>query len=152
MFNRGFRTKTSAKIAETYTKTLIDNITPSEQSIESLLKESNIEYIFQYSVSNADHSKFYILDFYLPKYKTCLEIDGLYHSTTEQIRLDKDRDYNLLLKGIKTIRIANSTSKIINYNDLIILLEAVEEIKKYNTTYYINNLKVFTPIKMKFVK
>lgn len=51
--------------------------------------------------------KIYFLDFYLPKYKIAIEVDGGYHSTQEQIDKDDARDSDLRDIGIITMRITN---------------------------------------------
>lgn len=45
----------------------------------------------------------YFLDYYLPKYKIAIEIDGYYHKIRKEE--DKERDKHFLQIGIKTIRI-----------------------------------------------
>lgn len=49
----------------------------------------------------------YILDFYFPTVGVCVEIDGGYHNTPEQVERDNHRDAALLRNGITTIRITN---------------------------------------------
>ena len=57
---------------------LIQNITRAEVYFKLLLTKLNIEYTFQYVKFVSDY-QFYILDFYLPKYNICIELDGKHH-------------------------------------------------------------------------
>lgn len=75
--------------------------TPSKLEIKfkSILESLNIEYVFQYNVSN------YLFDFYLPKFNTLIEVDGnFYHChpilyptvkyETQQITMENDYKKN----------------------------------------------------------
>ena len=56
----------------------------------------------QFSVDN------YILDFYCPKLKLCIELDGDYHFHVNQPLCDVEREESLLTKyGIHTLRFEN---------------------------------------------
>jgi len=50
---------------------------------------------------------FYILDFYNHTLKLCVEVDGEYHQTKEQIEYDQKREEFLKFNGISTIRFTN---------------------------------------------
>lgn len=85
----------------------ITNKTPAEAHIMNLLKKTDHLFDYQYTIFFGDF-QFYILDFYLPKYKLCIELDGSHHYTDEkQIQHDELRTMRLFNKGIKTIRIPN---------------------------------------------
>jgi very-short-patch-repair endonuclease len=56
-------------------------------------------------------SKGYILDFYLPEYKLCVEIDGKGHAAAFQRQYDAIRDSCLAKRGIRTIRFTNEEVK-----------------------------------------
>ena len=49
----------------------------------------------------------YILDFYCPPLKLCIELDGSIHKIKENKECDKEREEYLKNKGIKTIRFWN---------------------------------------------
>jgi very-short-patch-repair endonuclease len=66
----------------------------------------------QYSID------YYILDFYCPEEKLCIELDGQHHYTEAGRTSDVARDKYLLECGIKTLRFANS----VVYNNMIDLL------------------------------
>jgi len=49
--------------------------------------------------------KDYIVDFYQPDTKTCIELDGhTYHSSRDELKRDKSKDRDLLRSGYHTIR------------------------------------------------
>lgn len=95
-----------------------------------------IKYQFQkivFETKNQKDFKGYILDFYLPKYKLCIEIDGKSHNGKFQKQYDEIRESLLGKKGIKIIRISNNDVQ--NTNDCFknlygILEERNEELKK----------------------
>ena len=49
----------------------------------------------------------YMLDFYCPAERLCIEIDGSVHSNADAISHDKERDKALAQLQIKTLRIRN---------------------------------------------
>jgi cyclase len=50
----------------------------------------------------------YILDFYSPTTKLCIELDGSVHKIKENKEYDSAREKYLKIKGIRTIRFWNS--------------------------------------------
>lgn len=79
--------------------------TSPENKIRWRLDESRIKYRFQYPFQHS--SGFYILDFYLPSLKVCIEVDGGYHLSPDQIEKDRIRDEFLLFSGIGVARFTN---------------------------------------------
>jgi cyclase len=62
---------------------------------------------------------YFIADFYCHKAKLIIEIDGGYHQLPEQYLYDKNRDNELEMLGLKTIRFTNEqvfleTEKVLN--------------------------------------
>ena len=49
----------------------------------------------------------YILDFYCPSEKLCIEIDGAHHNTEEQQQHDIARNAFLTTQGIRVLRVPN---------------------------------------------
>jgi very-short-patch-repair endonuclease len=49
----------------------------------------------------------YVADFYCHQLKLVIEIDGEYHQTVEQKKLDKERTENIEFQGLKLIRFTN---------------------------------------------
>ncbi len=74
----------------------------------------NINFKFQkivYEENGYKDFKGYILDFYLPEFKLCIEIDGKSHNNKFQQQYDEVRSSLLAKKGIKTIRFTNEEVK-----------------------------------------
>jgi very-short-patch-repair endonuclease len=104
---------------------LIQNITRAEVYFKLLLTKLNIEYTFQY-VKFVNDYQFYILDFYLPKYNICIELDGKHHyEDIEQYNHDVERDLNLKNLGIKTLRFQNKVAIRMLKEDLLKSIEAL---------------------------
>jgi len=85
-------------------KKLRNNMTPAEARLWIILKEKKLEgrkFRRQFSVVN------YVLDFYCPKEKLAIELDGAYHFTPYQMAKDKQRDAYLNSIGIRVLRFEN---------------------------------------------
>lgn len=92
---------------------LIKNATQSEIEFKKILDENNIYYMFQKAFIQGNN--YVIVDFYLPKLKLCIEIDGGYHDTEKQQKRDKNKDYYLTKqRNFKVLRIKNED--VINFN------------------------------------
>ena len=98
-------------------KALRNYSTSAEATLWTLLKGSQLEgYKFrrQHSVGN------YILDFYCPRKKLAIELEGQVHFEPEQVQKDILRTKYLNEKGISVIRIENknvftNTSGVLDY-------------------------------------
>lgn len=88
------------------------NITDAEKAAKNILEEMGIDYEFQKPCLIAGHS--YIMDFYLKKYGICLEIDGAYHDTPEQLLKDREKTNVLAKSGILVVRFSNEETLIGN--------------------------------------
>ena len=79
--------------------------TPAEARLWSLLKRRQVEgalFRRQYSVDT------YILDFYCPAARLCIELDGVGHYSPDGIFNDGQREEYLFAKhGIRTLRFEN---------------------------------------------
>lgn len=109
---------------------LRQSLTPEERKIWNLVRNKKIldlKFFRQYSVGK------YILDFYCPMIKLCLEIDGGQHNEEENLNYDENRTKYLKSLGIIVIRFWNNE---INSN-----LEGVYE-KLYKTA---EDLKLNSP-------
>ena len=83
---------------------LRNNQTDEEKILWAKLKNSKIKgfkFVRQYSVGP------YILDFYCPKIRLAIELDGNQHKDMENKLYDQDRDDYLRSMDIKTIRFWN---------------------------------------------
>ena len=85
-------------------KNLRNNLTPAEATLWCLLQKKQLEgrkFRRQHSIGN------YILDFYCPKEKIAIELDGAAHFTAEGQERDAARDTFLKGLQIKVLRIEN---------------------------------------------
>lgn len=79
--------------------------TPAERHFKVTLRRLGIKNIFQKGFISG---RICIVDFYIPKYKICVELDGGYHFTPEQQRRDYYRtEYLTKKRGLKVIRFTN---------------------------------------------
>jgi len=69
----------------------------------------NTPYFFQYPVQNPRGGPAYKLDFAFPKLKLDFEVDGQFHQIPEQLQHDKQRDYDLAMRGWTVIRFDSQT-------------------------------------------
>ncbi len=77
-------------IAKKYRSELISNRTNAEKVFAYILNRLNITFKEQFIIYNS--KSFYIVDFYLPKYKIIFEIDGKHHYTQAGLKKDAIRD------------------------------------------------------------
>ena len=78
-------------------------MTQAERIMWARLRNNQLVYRFlrQYSIG------YYIVDFYCPKFKLAVEIDGKYHEKTDTKLYDQERDAYLNNLGIKLLRFKN---------------------------------------------
>lgn len=87
-----------------YRTNLITNITKAEQHFKSLLDNIWIRYIFQkWFIKGNAH---YIVDFYIPKKKICIEIDWSSHKWKEEYD-NRRTNYLTEYRWFKVIRFSN---------------------------------------------
>lgn len=87
-----------------FRRKLRSNLTPSEAKLWTLLKGKQLEgYKFrrQYSVDN------YVLDFYCPKARLGIELDGAGHFTAAGMEYDEERTQHIMQYNIRIIRFEN---------------------------------------------
>jgi very-short-patch-repair endonuclease len=65
----------------------------------------------------------YVPDFYCHQLKLVVEIDGEYHQTVEQKKLDKERTVNIEFQGLDVIRFTNDEV----LTDINIVLNKIKE-------------------------
>jgi very-short-patch-repair endonuclease len=85
-------------------KSLRNNLTPAEATLWKLLKSKQLEgrkFRRQHSVGN------YILDFYCPAERLCVELDGAHHFTEEGMKYDEERTAYLKSVNIQVVRFEN---------------------------------------------
>lgn len=92
------------KVLKDRRKELRNDATEAEKILWDNLKHSKLggfKFVRQYSVGP------YILDFYCPKLRLAIELDGRQHDEMEAFLYDKDREDYLNTVYIKTIRFWN---------------------------------------------
>ncbi|MBT3384524.1 MAG: endonuclease domain-containing protein [Prolixibacteraceae bacterium] len=85
-------------------RNLRKRLTPAEASLWSILKNRQafgLKFRRQASIEN------YIVDFYCPKYKIVIELDGEPHFTEDQVNKDRLRDKRFQELGHKVLRYEN---------------------------------------------
>ena len=106
-----------------YRRTLRSNLTPAEATLWRFLKNKQLDgrrFHRQYSVGS------FILDFYCPKEKLAVELDGEPHFDPAGMKYDQERDAYLQRKGIKVIRFEN---QIVFENTEVVLREIADNFK-----------------------
>jgi very-short-patch-repair endonuclease len=103
MGNKGY--ERNRRLGDKRAKELVENITYHEDMFRRKLDILGIRYEFQKVFY--DDKMLMIVDFYLPKYFTVVEIDGDSHLSLHGKRRDMRKDSWLLDKGIKVWRIKN---------------------------------------------
>ena len=88
----------------TVARLLRRGMTDAERKLWSLVRNSQLNVKFR----RQEPFGKYVLDFYCPKAKLNIEIDGGQHYTDEGQRQDADRDRYLQEKGIKVLRFSNT--------------------------------------------
>jgi len=111
-----------------FSKDLIKNATKWELSFKDKLKKTGVPFIFQYPVI-CNNEKLYIIDFYLPKHKIAIELDGQWHYTPDIIKKDNLRTKALKKKGIRVLRIPNILENDIKPNQIIELINSLTGIE-----------------------
>jgi very-short-patch-repair endonuclease len=88
--------------------TMARNPTPAERRLWTALEPLGWRRQVVVSVPRLKHPErrdYYILDFYYPKLRRCIEVDGGYHS--KRRGRDRRRDMRLAVHGIRTLRLTN---------------------------------------------
>ncbi len=102
-----FREQQKQALANERAFELRQNATQAEKKFKMYLKLLGYKYSFQEPI----HTKmtFFIADFYLPRNKVIIEIDGEYHNDRKQKAKDKARDKVMFQEcGLRTLRITNN--------------------------------------------
>ena len=91
------------------------NLTEAEIKLWSRLRKSGLGYKFrrQFSVGN------FILDFYCPKLRLAIEIDGKQHTTSENREYDYSRtdfleEYNIKVLRFENYEVINNLDQVCN--------------------------------------
>lgn len=103
---------------------LIERQTGHESQFRDILDATGIKYIFQKGFIAGKN--FCIVDFYIPKKKVCIEIDGKYHESEKQKKRDLNRDFYLTKqRGFSVIHIENESLNTFNSESLSLLINEI---------------------------
>ncbi len=97
-------TVNNVPVLRTFRKALRSRLTPAEAKIWSHLKQAQLggrKFRRQHSVG------FYILDFYCPKERLAVELDGSAHDSVDAQEYDRERDLFLACFGVKVLHFEN---------------------------------------------
>ena len=103
-----------------FRRKLRNNLTPAEATLWLSLKNKQLmgrRFKRQVSFDR------YVVDFYCPREKLVIELDGPYHDIKRKARYDKERDKNLEALGLKVIRFKNRRV----FEELGKVLESIKE-------------------------
>ena len=91
------------KIMQERRRDLRKNMTPAEAALWKKLQRQQLgeRFLRQYSIG------YYVVDFYCPKYKLAIELDGEVHFSEERQEYDKKRTEFLNSVGVNVIRFEN---------------------------------------------
>lgn len=110
-------------LGKKYSKELSTKATVWELEFKTKLEKLKEPFVFQYPII-CKKERLFILDFYLPKLKLAIELDGHSHYTKAGIGKDKRRTALLKKEGIRVVRIANSLVKAITPKNIQELLNS----------------------------
>ena len=89
---------------------LLSKSTGAERAACAILDKMQIKHIQQYPIHTG--KKTYYADIFIPSLNLVLEIDGAYHYTAEQTRLDANRSSGIRRLGIHVCRLSNHDARI----------------------------------------
>ena len=92
------------KLLKPFARNLRSNMTDAEQLIWSKIRRKQIGDLQFYRQKNIGH---YIVDFYCPKGKLIIEIDGGQHYENEGMKKDQERDRYLQKLGLTVLRFSD---------------------------------------------
>lgn len=84
---------------------LLSKSTSAEKAACTILGSMRIKYISQFPIKTG--RKTYYADIFIPSLRLILEIDGDYHHTREQSRLDKNRSTGIRRLSYHVCRLSN---------------------------------------------
>jgi very-short-patch-repair endonuclease len=105
-------------------KNLRENVTKAEESLWIELRNNQLE---GYKFRRQHPLSIYIVDFYCHKLKLVIEVDGVYHQTEEQKKLDAERTSAIAFQGLKVLRFINEDV----ISNVSIVLNKIKEFIKF---------------------
>jgi len=114
----------NSKYLKKYRKQLRNNLTPAEARLWNILKDKKLEgrkFRRQHSIDNM------IVDFYCPKERLVIELDGNVHFNPVSENTDQIRDQKLKSFGLKILRFEN---RMVFEKPEIIIMSILDAFKK----------------------
>jgi len=109
-----------------YRRLLRHDMTPSERMLWKHISDKQLDG-WRFRRQHGFGS--YVLDFYCPVLKLCIEVDGEIHQRTDVVEKDKERASFLESNGIKVIRFTNDEIE----NDISDVLERIRRFINNNS-------------------
>ena len=103
-FEWGFKMLLYRRDLKQRARHLRDHMTESERLLWSRLRKKQILGVQFYRQKPMGD---YIVDFYAPKVKLVIEVDGSQHLEEDHIERDKRRDVALIVQGLEILRVNN---------------------------------------------
>lgn len=94
------------RVMRDYRNELLNKSTSAEKSVCRILDKLGVKFIRQYKIQTP--RKTFYIDIYVPALNACIEVDGKYHFTDKQKRLDSNRSACIRRMGLSVIRICNT--------------------------------------------
>ena len=111
---------------EEYRRLLRHDMTPSERMLWKHISDKQLD---GWRFRRQHGFGPYVLDFYCPVLKLCIEVDGELHQRTDVVEKDKERTSFLGSNGIKVIRFTNDEIE----NDISDVLERIRRFINNNS-------------------
>lgn len=102
--------------------------TKSEQILAEMFIRVGVRAMFQKGFIAGNN--FCIADFYLPKHKLVVEVDGGYHTTDSQMRRDANKDWYYRQRNFKVWRMTNEEAEVMTENRLRLMLNEFSRLKR----------------------
>ena len=109
-----------------YRRLLCHDMTPSERMLWKHISDKQLD---GWRFRRQHGFGPYVLDFYCPVLKLCIEVDGELHQRTDVFEKDKERTSFLESNGIKVIRFTNDEIE----NDISDVLERIRRFINNNS-------------------
>ena len=88
---------------------LMAHISDAEKKAYTIIKSLGYKVVRQQPINTG--RRIYFADLYLPELKTIFELDGGYHNTTKQRRLDTNRSSGIWRMGYHVVRLSNHDAR-----------------------------------------
>ena len=88
---------------------LMAHISDAEKKTYTIIKSLGYKVVRQQPINTG--RRIYFADLYIPELKTIFELDGGYHNTAKQRRLDTNRSSGIWRMGYHVVRLSNRDAR-----------------------------------------